>query len=555
MSRTLLSVRGLEVGYELADGGTVEALRGVDLDVLEGEIVAVVGESGSGKSTLARAVLRMLSDNASVTAHSMAFTPNAENAESVELTEIEEGELRALRGRDIGWVPQDPGVSLDPVRRIGDQIAEVLTVHRLADRRGARRRAVEVLESVGIDNPGERARQYPHQLSGGQRQRVLIGIAVAARPRLIIADEPTSALDVTTQRTIMDLLVSVAAREGSSVLLITHDLALAAERADRVVVVQHGEIVETGPAARVFDAPRHAYTAELVRVAPTLEGGRLRAVNAGGEPVVRAGHLVKTFASRRLGRRAGTRRAVDDVSLSVARGTTLGIVGESGSGKSTTARMLLRLERPDSGSVELAGHDVTRLRGEELRQVRRRIQLVQQDPYSSLDPRRTVGDNIATSLEAFGIGTPAERRARVAGLIADVALPVDVIDRRPRELSGGQRQRVAIARALAVGPEIVVLDEPVSALDVSVQDQVLRLLLRLQEEHDLTYLFISHNLAVVRRFCDEVVVMRAGRVVEAGPADTILERARHPYTRALVSAVPRPRGFVRSLSAGGDTPR
>ncbi|MEU0479082.1 ABC transporter ATP-binding protein [Streptosporangium sp. NPDC006013] len=541
MSRPLLSVRRLEVGYRLTDGGTVEALRGVDLDVLEGEIVAVVGESGSGKSTLARAVLRMLSDNASVTAHSMTFTPNGE---SVELTEIEEGELRALRGRDIGWVPQDPGVSLDPVRRIGDQIAEVLTVHRLVDRRGARRRAVEVLESVGIDNPGERARQYPHQLSGGQRQRVLIGIAIAARPRLIIADEPTSALDVTTQRTIMDLLVSVAAREGSSVLLITHDLALAAERADRVVVVQHGEIVETGPASQVFGAPGHDYTAELVRVAPTLEGARLRAVRGGGEPVVRAENLVRTFASRGFGRRSGARRAVDDVTLSVARGTTLGIVGESGSGKSTTARMLLRLERPDSGSVELAGRDVTRLRGEELRQVRRRIQLVQQDPYSSLDPRRTVGDNIATSLDAFGIGTPAERRARVAALIADVALPVDVIDRRPRELSGGQRQRVAIARALAVGPEIVVLDEPVSALDVSVQDQVLRLLLRLQEEHDLTYLFISHNLAVVRQFCDEVVVMQAGRVVEAGPADTILERARHPYTKALVSAVPRPRGLV-----------
>ncbi|MER5624888.1 ATP-binding cassette domain-containing protein [Streptosporangium sp. NPDC002544] len=253
---------------------------------------------------------------------------------------------------------------------------------------------------------------------------------------------------------------------------------------------------------------------------------------------------MKTFASRGFGRRPGARRAVDDVTLSVARGTTLGIVGESGSGKSTTARMLLRLERPDSGSVELAGRDVTRLRGEELRQVRRRIQLVQQDPYSSLDPRRTVGDNIATSLDAFGIGTPAERRARVAALIADVALPMDVIDRRPRELSGGQRQRVAIARALAVGPEIVVLDEPVSALDVSVQDQVLRLLLRLQQEHDLTYLFISHNLAVVRQFCDEVVVMQAGRVVEAGPADTILERARHPYTKALVSAVPRPRGLV-----------
>ncbi|WP_308169698.1 ABC transporter ATP-binding protein [Acrocarpospora catenulata] len=533
MSGTLLAVRGLAVEYRLAGGGTVAALRGVDLDVRPGEIVAVVGESGSGKSTLARAVLRMLSGNAAMTARSVAFTPDGE---TVELTGLTDGELRARRGRDIGWVPQDPGVSLDPVRRIGDQIAEVLTVHGLADRRTARRRAVEVLASVGIDDPQGRARQYPHQLSGGQRQRVLIGIAIAARPRLIIADEPTSALDVTTQRTIMDLLVEVAGREGSSVLLITHDLALAAERADRVVVVRQGEIVETGAAAQVFDAPGHPYTAELVRVAQTLEGERLRPARAGGDPVIGAEDLVKTF-----GRRGSRRRAVDGVSLSVARGTTLGIVGESGSGKSTTARMLLRLERPDSGSVELAGQDLLRLRGEALRQARRRIQLVQQDPYSSLDPRRTVGANIATALDAFGIGTRAERRARVADLVADVALPADVVDRRPGELSGGQRQRVAIARALAVGPEIVVLDEPVSALDVSVQDQVLRLLARLQEEHALTYVFISHNLAVVRQFCDEVAVMRGGRIVEAGPAEAILENARHPYTQALLNAVPRPK--------------
>jgi peptide/nickel transport system ATP-binding protein len=393
---------------------------------------------------------------------------------------------------------------------------------------------------VGIDDPQARARQYPHQLSGGQRQRVLIGIAIAANPRLIIADEPTSALDVTTQRLVMDLLVRVADEHDSSILLITHDLALAAERADRIVVLKNGEVVETGAATTVFREPQHEYSRHLVAAAPTLEGERLRPPRSPGREVVAVAHLTKSFGRRRLVASGDARLAVDDVSFSVPQGTTLGIVGESGSGKSTTARMIVRLYRPDRGSVRIDDEDITGARRERLRQVRRRVQFVHQDPYASLDPRRTVAEIIATPLRAFGVGDRPQRAARVAELIDHVALPEGAAKRLPHELSGGQRQRVAIARALAIDPEIVVLDEPVSALDVSVQAQILRLLTDLQEERNLTYIFISHNLAVVRSFADQIIVMQSGRVVEEGPAATLLETTTQPYTRELVLAVPAP---------------
>lgn len=536
-AQSVLSARGLEVVYRLGEGGTVRAVRGIDLDIGPGEILAVVGESGSGKSTTAHAIMRMLSDNAEASATSLTFTTREE---TLDLVTFDDAKFRSLRGKEIGWVPQDPGVSLDPVRRIGDQIAEVLRVHRLASRAEARRRAVRVLAEVGIDDPETRARHYPHQLSGGQRQRVLIGIAVAANPSLIVADEPTSALDVTTQRRIMDLLVRVASEHDSAMLLITHDLALAAERADRVIVLKDGEIVEAGHARSVFRSPRHPYTRQLVAAAPTLEGDRLRPSREPGPEVVAVEGLVKSFGQRRILGGAVPRRAVDEVSFAVAQGTTLGIVGESGSGKSTTARLIVRLYEPDRGSIEIDGADVTRLRGERLRQVRRRVQFVHQDPYSSLDPRRTVGDIIATSLKAFDVGTAGEREARVAALIEQVALPANAARRLPRELSGGQRQRVAIARALAIEPEIVVLDEPVSALDVSVQAQILQLLADLQDQRNLTYLFISHNLAVVRSFADQIVVMQNGKVVESGPAESLLRDATQQYTRELVEAVPRP---------------
>ncbi|GAB2943066.1 dipeptide ABC transporter ATP-binding protein [Nonomuraea fastidiosa] len=514
----LLRVSGLRVSYR---GGP--AVRGVDLTVGEGEIVAVVGESGSGKSTTAHAVLGLLPAGAAITGGSVLFAGE-------DLVRAGRRRMRRIRGREIGLVPQDPMVSLNPVMRVGAQVAETLLVHGMAERREARERAVELLGEVGLPDPEACARRYPHELSGGMRQRVLIAIALAAGPRLLIADEPTSALDVTVQRQILDHLTALTRRSGTAVLLITHDLALAAERADRVFVLHEGRSVESGSAAVILRAPDHPYTRRLVANAPSLAAAPSRpAVPASGEPLLSMEGVTKTF---------GDVTAVDDVTLSVGRGETLALVGESGSGKSTLALMALCLLPPTRGRVVFDGQDVAAGGRAALRRFRRRVQPVFQDPYSSLDPRRSVGDSVAEPLRAFGVGDRAARRARVAELLDRVALPASIARRRPAELSGGQRQRVAIARALALGAELVVCDEPVSALDVTVQAQVLDLLAGLQAELGLSYLFISHDLAVVRQVADRVAVMRAGRIVEHGPAADVLGEPRHPYTRALLDAVP-----------------
>ncbi|WP_328672814.1 ABC transporter ATP-binding protein [Streptomyces sp. NBC_00328] len=527
----LLSLRGLHVSYS-PRSGPVHAVRGVDLDIAPGEIVALVGESGSGKSTTAHAVTGLLPPGGRIDAGQILFSGQ-------DLATLSEKKLRAVRGTRIGLVPQDPAVSLNPVQRIGTQVAEVLRIHRLATRRAARERTLELLARAGLPDPHTQADRYPHELSGGMRQRALIAVALAGEPRLIIADEPTSALDVTVQKGILDHLQTLARTSGTAVLLVTHDLGVAADRAARIAVMSEGVIVECAPAARLFDAPNAPYTRHLLHSAPRLDAPPIAPPPARDRPpILEAEHLTKDFPLPRSAGGERTLRAVDDVGITVHRGETVALVGESGSGKSTTARLILRLTPPTAGRILLDGEDLTDARGARLRTLRRRVQFVYQNPYGSLDPRLTVGDIVGEPLRAFRVGDRAGRAARVAGLLDRVALPASALRRRPAELSGGQRQRVAIARALALSPDLVVCDEPVSALDVSVQAQILRLLAQLQADTGVAYLFVSHDLAVVRQIAHHVVVMRAGRVVESAPADDLFRAPAHPYTRGLLAAVP-----------------
>ncbi|MFD6818564.1 dipeptide ABC transporter ATP-binding protein [Microbacterium sp. NPDC060132] len=529
----VLTATDLTVSY-----GDREVVHGISFDIAEGETLALVGESGSGKSTTAHALLGLLPEGGRVDAGRVLLG-------ELDISGWSDRALRGIRGPEIGLVPQDPATSLDPVRPVGVQVEEILRLHGHRDRRSRRARAIELLDRVGIDDPGLRARQYPHELSGGMRQRVLIATAVALRPRLLIADEPTSALDATVQRTVLDLLDELQREEGTSILLVTHDLGVAADRAARLVVLKDGRIVEQGTSDAVLAAPREPYTRQLLADAPAFATGFRRpdappflrdaaAVAAENPYAIVAEGLVKEF--RVAGRERF--RAVDDVSFRVRRGTTHALVGESGSGKTTTARLVTRFHRPDAGSIEVAGADVTAATGAPLRALRRRIQLVYQNPFASLDPRQHVVDIVAEPLQNFRVGGRAERRERALALLDRVALPADVARRTPRELSGGQRQRVAIARALAIDPEIVVLDEAVSALDVTVQARILELLTSLQAELGLTYLFISHDLAVVRRISHTVSVMRRGRVVEEGRTEELFHDPQHEYTRELLAAVP-----------------
>ncbi|SNX66126.1 peptide/nickel transport system ATP-binding protein [Streptomyces sp. TLI_55] len=530
----LLEIRGLSVSYRTR-GGTVPAVRGVDLDVLPGQVTAVVGESGSGKSTTAHAVTRLLAANGTIDAGTVRFGRH-------DLATLSEAELRTVRGARIGLVPQDPTVSLNPVKRIGEQVAEVLRIHGLATRRSAPAEAIAVLDRAGLPDAAVRARQYPHELSGGMRQRALIAIAIAANPELIIADEPTSALDVTVQRVILDHLQHLTEESGTAVLLVTHDLGVAADRAQRLVVMEQGRVVEAGPTRDVLADPQHAYTRQLLASAPSLTAARPRTPTAAPKPdavpLVEVRHLVKEFRLPRTGNGPQVLRAVDDVSFTLHRGQTLALVGESGSGKSTTARLALRLTDASAGHILFDGTDITTARGPRARELRRRAQLIYQNPYASLDPRFSIGEVITEPLRAFKVGDRASRLARARELLDRVALPATTLERRPAELSGGQRQRVAIARALALSPDLVVCDEPVSALDVSVQAQVLDLLVELQADTGVAYLFISHDLAVVRQIAHQVAVMRAGRIVETGPPEDLFTHPRHAYTRELLAAIP-----------------
>ena len=529
----LIEVRDLSVSYRFA-GQQTQAIRGLSFSLQQGETLAIVGESGSGKSTLANALLGLLPGNAHIDQGELRVA-------GVDVAKAGERARRALRGRTVALVPQDPMVSLNPTLRVGQQIAEALQLAHGRRYPALDSEVLELLAQVGLDEPALRARQYPHELSGGMRQRVLIAIALAGDPRLIIADEPTSALDVTVQRRILDHLQRLVAERGISLLIITHDLGMACDRADRLLVMKHGELVEHASPRQVLWGSQQPYTRDLLNAAPAFVPRRRPGPPAGQAPLLRLSNVGKRFA---LPGQAAPFTALHDLSLDVYAGQTLAIVGESGSGKSTALRIALGLEAPSEGRVEFAGKDVTGYSWRAFRPLRRRIQLVQQNPFAALDPRFTVFDSIVEPLVSFGLlkGEALEQKARE--LINRVQLPVQFLDRLPKELSGGQRQRVAIARALALEPEVLLLDEPVSALDVSVQAQILALLEALQRDLGIAYVLVSHDLAVVASMADQVLVLRRGEVVEQGAALQVFSQPQSSYTRELIAAIP---GYSRSV--------
>ncbi|SCF80514.1 ABC transporter ATP-binding protein [Streptomyces sp. Ncost-T10-10d] len=514
--------------------GEVPAVQGVSLHVRPGETLALVGESGSGKSTIALAAMGLLAGNARATGSATVAGHQVVGAR--------EADLAALRGRTVSMVFQEPATALDPLTRIGRQIAEVIRNHRKISAKEAAAEAVELLRKVGIPEPERRATAYPFQLSGGQRQRVVIAMAIANEPALLIADEPTTALDVTVQAEILDLLRRLAVETGTGVLLVTHNMGVVADFADRVAVMYHGEIVETGPVEDVLLRPSHDYTKRLLAAVPRLsvaEAGRPAAPAAARpdtDPVVELRDISVVF-----GRGKGAVRALDGVSLAVHAGETLGLVGESGSGKSTASRVALGLIPPSSGTVSLFGTDLGRTRSRARRALRAGIGVVLQDPVASLDARMTVGECVAEPLRVHRRELSAkDRQSKVADVLDRVRLPRELARRAPRELSGGQRQRVSLARALVLEPRLLVADEPTSALDVSVQEAVLEVISELQHELGFACLFVSHDLAVVQHFAQRVVVMRAGRIEEQGPTGATLLHPETDYTRRLLAAVPVP---------------
>jgi peptide/nickel transport system ATP-binding protein len=568
----LLSVQDLKVAFRLGQTNgvlqRVEAVGrgevGVSFDIAQNQTMALVGESGSGKSVTAMSIVNLLPDNAERSGRILW--------QGKDLLQAGSNELRELRGREIACVFQDPMSSLNPVLSVGAQLIEPLVVHMGLKRKAALERAESLLTEVGIKDPARRLASYPHQMSGGQQQRVMIAMALACEPKLLIADEPTTALDVTIQRQILELLAGLKAKHGLSVLFISHDLALVGEIADRVVVMRQGTVREAGPVAQIFSAPQDDYTRALLACRPALEVERParlmviddhiagRAARTEAKPkdphapvVLEVKSLDKSFWLREgvFGRREF--KAVRDVSFRLRRGHTLGVVGESGSGKTTMGLTLLRLHEahsgPMGGEVLFDGRNLLTLRDDERQAMRRRIQIVFQNPYASLNPRFTIGQTLVEPMAIHGIGaSTAEREQRARELLHKVGLEDRAFGKYPHEFSGGQRQRIAIARCLTLQPEVLVLDEAVSALDVSVQAQVLNLLRDLQDELGLSYLFISHDLAVVRFISDEVLVMKDGEVVEQASAEEILRAPQQEYTRKLIGAVPR--GWRPAAAAG-----
>jgi microcin C transport system ATP-binding protein len=536
----ILEVENLTVDFR-QDGKTTHAVRGVSFDVRYGETMALVGESGSGKSVTALSTVMLLGDSATV-GGSVTF-------EGRQMVGAPEAELRKTRGNQISFIFQEPMTSLNPLHTIEKQLAEVLLVHKGMTGAPARARILELLNKVGIHDPASRLGAYPHQLSGGQRQRVMIAMALANQPKLLIADEPTTALDVTIQAQILELLAELQKSEGMSLLFITHDLGIVRRFADRVCVMQQGEIVERGETEALFAKPEHPYTQMLLAAEST---GGPAPVPAGAEEILRTDHLRIWFPIQRglLKRTVAYVKAVNDATISVREGETLGVVGESGSGKTTLALAVMRLIRSE-GPVIFLGQDVQGLKSKALRPIRRDMQIVFQDPFGSLSPRMTAEEIIAEGLSVHGLQPGRNRREMVTEIMTEVGLDPGMMERYPHEFSGGQRQRIAIARAMILRPRLVVLDEPTSALDMTVQVQIVELLRRLQQEHRLAYLFISHDLKVVRALSHKLMVMKRGDVVEAGPAEAIFADPQSDYTRELMAAAFLAPGHARAAAVVG----
>ena len=531
-----LTVERLGVAVPRRGASALPILDGVSFEVAKGEILAIVGESGSGKSLTALAIMGLLPPQARVTQGTVRF-------DGRDLLTLPDADRRRLRGARIGMVFQEPMTSLNPVLTIGRQMTEALIEHERLSSDDAKARGLAMLHRVGLGQDAGLLRRYPHELSGGMRQRVMIAMAMVLRPALLIADEPTTALDVTVQAQILQLLRDLVRTTGAGLLIITHDMGVVAELADRVAVMRRGRIVETRAVRELFGAPRQAYTRSLLAAVPRLDGpgqAPRPLAERGQGPILRLDRISKSYGSQGMLRPRRGPMAVDDISLSVSRGETLAIVGESGSGKSTLGRAAARLIDVDAGRVIVDGRDLTRVTGRRLREARSIVQMIFQDPFASLDPRWPLLATVEEPMLARGGVDRRTARNAAAALMDRVGLPKGMSDRRPHEMSGGQRQRVAIARALAARPDIIVADEPTSALDVSVQAQVLDLLAELQRDLGLAFLFISHDLAVVRAIAHRVAVMRAGRLVELGPADAVLGRPRHAYTQALIAAAPVP---------------
>jgi peptide/nickel transport system ATP-binding protein len=574
---TVLRVRDLAVEFRVAEG-VVRAVDGVSFSIPEGRTVALVGESGSGKTVVSQTIMRILPRPAEIVGGEVLFFDPDKPGSFVDICRLGANgkEMRAIRGGRISIIFQEPMTSLSPLHTIGDQISEALLLHRDIEGKAALEVTADMLRMVGFPAPTEAVHKYPFELSGGLRQRAMIAMAMICRPALLIADEPTTALDVTIQAQILKLMTDLQAELGMAILMITHDLGVVANVADEVVVMYHGRVTERGSVEDIFRDPQHPYLKALLRAVPRFgmkqgerlvplreikaqAGGHLRTAmrpqqkNGGGAnganaaPLLQVGNLTKAFTTRKRGlfggKPAGEVLAVDDVSFSIKAGECLGLVGESGCGKTTTSKMILRAIRPDSGTLTYNDNgtpvDVLKLEGKALFDYRRRVQFIFQDPFSSLNPRMTVYDIIAEPFIIHGIGDRAERADRVRELMQLVGLDVRYLRRYPHSFSGGQRQRIGIARALALQPELLICDEPVSALDVSVQAQVLNLLKDLQAELGLTYLFISHNLAVVDYMADRIAVMCAGRLVETAPRQMLFDNPVHPYTQALLAAVPK----------------
>ena len=555
MTTPILSISDLNTSFKLGDGWR-NVVRDISFDIGPRETVAVVGESGSGKSVTAMSIMRLLGRNARTTGR-IAF-------EGRDLLTLSDDEMQKIRGNRIGMIFQEPMTSLNPVLKIGDQITEVLMQHRGMDHQSATAEGVRLLDRVRIPSAKARLNEYPMNFSGGMRQRVVIAIALACEPKLLIADEPTTALDVTIQAQILELIKTLQEEEGMSVLFITHDMGVVAEISDRTVVMYRGDLVETDTTAQLFKGASHPYTRALLSAVPQLgsmtgqprplrfpvvdmatgEVGAVKptaeTVRLDEEPILKVENLVTRFPVKKgiLRRTVGRIHAVEDISFEVRAGETLSLVGESGCGKSTTGRSIIRLTEMTSGKVLIDGQNVGAAGKEALAGIRREAQMIFQDPYESLNPRLRIGAAIAEPMICHGLATPAEAPARVGRLLEQVGLSAAMADRFPHEFSGGQRQRVCIARALALDPKLIVADESVSALDVSIKAQVINLMLDLQEDLGLGYLFISHDMAVVERISHRVAVMYLGEIVEIGPRDAVFENPQHPYTRKLMSAVP-----------------